>query len=42
MLGSCYYEGEGIERDYKKAFKNFKKVAKRMDESALHALGVCY
>jgi TPR repeat protein len=42
MLGSCYYEGDGVIRDFQKAFGYFYSVAKERDEAALHAVGVCY
>ena len=41
-LGVCYYNGEGVGRDFAEAVKWFEKAAAQGDEDAQFALGVCY
>ena len=41
-LGVCYYEGEGVERDFVKAFELFKKAAEKDVEGAQYNLAVMY
>ena len=41
-LGDCYYNGEGTDQDYKKAFEWFKKGAEEGNASAMSNLGCCY
>ncbi len=41
-LGELYYSGEGIEQNYKEAFKWYKKAAEQGDADAQYALGCLY
>ena len=41
-LGLCYYEGDGVAKDYVEAVKWFRKAAERGHASAQRNLGVCY
>lgn len=41
-LGLCYYKGQGVERDYNKAVKLFKKSAQKNNKRAQSWLGWCY
>lgn len=41
-LGCCYYNGEGVIKNEKKAFELYKVAEKENNEYAQHNLGVCY
>ena len=41
-LGSCYYNGEGVDRDYTKAVEWYTKSAEQEYASAQYSLGRCY
>lgn len=41
-IGRCYYQGKGVEQDYKKAVEWFKKSAEQGDMYAECSLGNCY
>ena len=41
-LGVCYYDGEGVARDYGIAAQLYEKSAKQGYAPALYNLGVCY
>lgn len=41
-LGACFYNGTGVEQDYKKAFEWFLKAAEQGDLWAQNDLGNCY
>ncbi len=42
ILGYCYYNGVGIERNYSQAFEHFKISANDGDLRAQNNLGLCY
>lgn len=41
-LGKCYYHGEGVEKNYKEAFRWFQKAAVQESADAQYYLGECY
>ena len=41
-LGRCYFDGEGVDRDYKKAVELFQKSAMARDPEAHLKLAECY
>ncbi len=41
-VGDCYFCGEGVEEDPKKAFEWYGKAAEQGDAKAQYALGLCY
>ena len=41
-LGICYYEGKGVEKDYKEAVKWFTKSAEQGNQFGQLNLGNCY
>lgn len=41
-LGYCYFYGEGVKKDDKKAVAWYRKTAMKNDEKALYNLGLCY
>ena len=41
-LGVCYYNGNGVEKDYQEAVKWWRKAAEQGDAKAQYNLGVCY
>ena len=41
-LGNCYYNGEGVERDYRKAVYWYTKAAEQGNADAQCNLGTCY
>ena len=41
-LGVCYYNGDGVPRDYTEAVRWFRKAAEQGNAGAQHNLGVCY
>lgn len=41
-LGDCYYEGEGVEKNYKQAVYWFRLAAEQGDYTAQYGLGKCY
>ena len=42
LLGTCYYNGEGIKKDPDEAAKWFRKSAEQGDIDAQYKLGLCY
>ena len=42
MLGSCYYAGLGLTKDYNEAVKLYKKAFELGDINAESMLGLCY
>lgn len=42
LLGVMYYNGRGVEQNYKEAIKWYKKAADKSDSYALCNLGYCY
>ena len=42
MLGLCYAEGNGVEKDYQEALKWYRKAAEQGDAMAQCNLGLCY
>ncbi len=41
-LGECYYNGERVAQDYKKAVNCFRKAAQKGNANAQNYLGICY
>lgn len=41
-LGSCYYKGKGVSRDYGEAVKLYRKAALQGNAIAQYNLGICY
>ena len=41
-LGICYYNGEGISKNYGRAFELFQKAAEKNHLNAMFRLGACY
>src|SRR2546421_295550 len=41
-LGNCYYDGEGTDKNYKKAFEWYSKSANSGCAEGQHGLGNCY
>ena len=41
-LAVCYYQGDGVEKDFVEAVKWFRKAAAQGDAAAQYNLGVCY
>ena len=41
-LGECYFNGDGIEQDYKKAVEWYEKSANQGYAKAQNNLGFCY
>ncbi len=41
-LGSCYFQGDAVPRNYKEALHWFRRAAERYHPEALYSLGVCY
>ncbi len=41
-IGVCYYNGDGVEKDYKKAAEWFWKAASQGDKNAMNNIGVMY
>ena len=41
-LGDCYYFGEGVEQDYAKAVRWYRKAAEQGNTTAQNILGWCY
>ncbi len=41
-LGLAYYNGDGVLKDYKEAFKWYKKAAEQGDVNAQYGVGACY
>ena len=41
-LGGCYYEGKGIEQDFKEAVKWYRMAAEQGDAAAQFHLGGCF
>ena len=42
LLGDCYFDGIGLERDQTKAFKMYRVAAIQGNADAIYKLGVCY
>lgn len=42
MLGKCYYNGLGTDKDFKTAFRYFTIAAEAGENDAFNSLGVCY
>ena len=42
ILGMCYAEGKGVERNLKKAFELYSQAAEQGNAEAQYNLGVCY
>lgn len=42
QMGMQYYQGDGVEKDYKKAFESLSKAADTGNVKALVQLGICY
>jgi TPR repeat protein len=40
-LGAAYYEGKGVEKDYKRAYSNFDAASRRSSSEAGYALALC-
>ena len=40
--GYCYFYGQGIKQDHKRAVFWYKKAAASADDKALYNLGLCY
>ena len=41
-LALCYWDGEGVEKDFKQAIKWFKKAANQEHAWSQNNLGLCY
>ncbi|MDR2751272.1 MAG: sel1 repeat family protein, partial [Clostridiales bacterium] len=41
-LGYCYYHGDGVEKDYEKTVKWYRKSAEQGNVDAQTSLGFCY
>ena len=41
-LGVCYYDGDGVAKDYVEAVKWFRKAAEQNYAAAQYSLGLCY
>lgn len=41
-LGKCYYDGDGVEQSFEKAYEWFTKAAEQGNASAQNKLGCCY
>ena len=41
-LGKCYYDANGIERDYAKAYEWFYKAAEQHNANAQNMIGICH
>lgn len=41
-LGVCYYEGDGVAQDHRRAVQWFRKAAEQGDADAQTVLGLCY
>ena len=41
-LGVCYYNGQGVTQDYKKAFEFYQRAADNGDADAMFNVGNCY
>ena len=41
-IGECYYNGYGVDTDYRKAFELWKELAEKEDDEAQCAIGICF
>ena len=41
-MGNLYFEGNGVEQDYKRAFDYYQKGAKAGEPYCMDNLGMCY
>ncbi|RIB10228.1 hypothetical protein C2G38_2043659 [Gigaspora rosea] len=42
ILGNCYREGIGVDKDERKAFELYQKSAEMGNHLGIHNLGLCY